>query len=48
MAKGEHKAWGIQRSLEGPINSDAPASYLRFHKNVSVLLDDKASALLNR
>ena len=48
MAKGENKAWGIQRSVNGPINSDAPASFLRFHPDVTYLLDNQAATLLNQ
>lgn len=44
IAKGENKAWGIKRSLEGPINADAPASFLRYHPNVTFFLDTEASS----
>lgn len=48
IAKGEGKAQGIQRSLEGPINSDSPASFLRLHPNVTFILDEEAAGLLRK
>lgn len=48
MAKGIEKAEGIRRTLEGPINSDAPASFLRLHPNVTFVLDHEAASLLSR
>jgi len=47
MATGEHKAWGVRRSLMGDISSDAPASFLRHHPNVTVIIDQAAASLLN-
>jgi glucosamine-6-phosphate deaminase len=46
VATGEHKAWGVQRSLFGSINTEAPASFLRLHPNVSVFLDRAAASQL--
>lgn len=46
IAKSENKAWGVNRSLNGPVNSNAPASFLRYHPNVVMLLDKQASQLL--
>jgi glucosamine-6-phosphate deaminase len=46
VAKGEHKAWGVKRTLTGPIHSDAPASFLRTHQKVTVILDKAAAGLL--
>lgn len=46
IAKGQQKAWGIKRSLLGKIDSQAPASFLRYHPQVIFLLDKKASKLL--
>jgi glucosamine-6-phosphate deaminase len=45
-AKGKEKAWGIKRSLEGPVSSDAPASFLRYHPNVTIVLDKDAGGIL--
>jgi glucosamine-6-phosphate deaminase len=46
VAKGESKAWGIHRALEGPIDVNAPASFLRLHPHVTFLLDRGAASLL--
>lgn len=46
IAKGEHKAWGVNRSLKGPVSSDAPASFLRLHPNVTAVLDQAAAQYL--
>ena len=46
VATGEHKAWGVNRSLNGEINSDAPASFLRHHPDVTVVVDKAAASLL--
>ncbi len=43
IAKGDKKAWGIKRSLNGPISPDAPASFLRYHPHAFFLLDAKAA-----
>lgn len=48
IAKGESKAWGIQRTLEGLIGPDAPASFLRLHPHVTFLLDRAAASLLRK
>jgi len=47
MAVGKHKAWGVRRSLEGEISSDAPASFLRLHPAVTVVLDYESASLLS-
>lgn len=47
IAKGAGKAWGIQRTLEGLINSDSPASFLRLHPCVTFLLDNAAARMLS-
>lgn len=46
LAKGQNKAWGVHRSLKGQISAEAPASLLRFHKNVTFVLDQTAASLL--
>lgn len=46
VATGKHKAWGVRRSLSGEISADAPASFLRHHPNVHVILDQPAASLL--
>ena len=48
MAWGEGKAPIICRALEGEISDSVPATYLQKHRNVSVILDNGASAELTR
>ncbi|MCR5254819.1 MAG: glucosamine-6-phosphate deaminase [Acetatifactor sp.] len=43
IAKGEHKADIIKKALEGPITSDIPASVVRLHPNLEVLIDRAAA-----
>jgi glucosamine-6-phosphate deaminase len=47
LAKGRGKAPGIQRTLEGEIGPDAPASFLRLHPNVTFIIDQEAASLLH-
>jgi len=47
LAKGKGKAWGVQRTLEGEIGPDAPASYLRYHPQTTFILDQDAASLLS-
>ena len=42
MAKGEEKAWGINQTLNGPIGTDAPSTFLRYHPDVTVVIDEAA------
>ncbi len=46
LAKGVGKAWGVNRTLKGPVSSDAPSSYLRLHPNVTIALDKAAASYL--
>lgn len=48
IAKGCGKAQGIQKALEGLVNSDAPASFLRLHPNVTFIIDQEAGSLLGK
>lgn len=48
MAWGEGKAGIIQKSVEGSMTSDVPASYLQDHPNTSFVLDLGASTELKR
>jgi len=43
IAKGASKAWGVERSLHGPVTADCPASFLRLHPHVTFLLDQEAA-----
>lgn len=46
LAKGVIKAKGVHLALEGPIGSDAPASFLRYHPNTTFVLDADAASKL--
>ncbi|MBI2597452.1 glucosamine-6-phosphate deaminase [Candidatus Daviesbacteria bacterium] len=48
LAKGESKAWGINQTLNGPIGPEFPSSYLRYHPDVTVAIDQAAAGLLSR
>lgn len=48
MAWGEGKANIIKKTVEGPVTTQIPATYLQNHKNVTVFLDDASSAELTR
>jgi len=46
LATGRNKARAIQRALHGPISELCPASALRLHSNVTVLIDREAGRFL--
>lgn len=46
IANGEKKAEIIKQALEGPITEDVPASILRLHPNLTVILDQEAASKL--
>lgn len=46
IANGEKKAAIIKQALEGPITEDVPASVLRLHPNLTVILDQEAASQL--
>jgi glucosamine-6-phosphate deaminase len=48
IATGEHKAWIVQRAVEGDIHPDVAATFLQEHVNATVYLDAPASAQLTR
>ncbi len=48
LAFGEGKAPIIQRTVEGPVTADVPASYLQEHPNATIFLDDAAADNLTR
>ena len=47
IANGEKKAGIIKQALEGPITEDVPASVLRLHPNLTVILDRAAASQLS-
>jgi glucosamine-6-phosphate deaminase len=46
IATGEHKSKAVRNMLKGPITAKCPASFLRKHKNVLILLDKAAASHL--
>ena len=46
LASGQSKAEAVQRMLEGEITPELPASLLRHHGDVTVILDRQAASLL--
>ncbi|MFH1290773.1 MAG: glucosamine-6-phosphate deaminase [Nanoarchaeota archaeon] len=46
IATGKHKANAIKAMLKGPITTKCPASALKKHKDVTVLLDKRAASEL--
>jgi glucosamine-6-phosphate deaminase len=48
LAWGHKKADVIQRTVEGKVSSEVPASFLQNHERVTVLLDEESSAELRR
>ena len=48
MALGENKASVIKQTVEGPVTSSLPASFLQHHENVELLLDEAAADSLTR
>ncbi|MFC0277208.1 glucosamine-6-phosphate deaminase [Enterococcus devriesei] len=46
IANGKKKAAIIKQALEGPITEDVPASVLRLHPNLTVILDQEAASEL--
>jgi len=48
LAFGQEKAEIVRRMLEGAVGPDCPASFLRGHADVRILLDARAAGLLRR
>jgi glucosamine-6-phosphate deaminase len=46
LATGKDKAEIVQKSLQGEITPECPASILQKHPNVSIFLDEEAASLL--
>jgi glucosamine-6-phosphate deaminase len=47
VASGSRKAAAVKATIEGPINTDCPASLLREHPNVTFIIDSAAASLLD-
>lgn len=48
LAFGESKAAPVHDMLEGPIGSQCPASFLREHRDTTIVLDRAAASLLKK
>ena len=48
IATGENKADAVKALIEGPVNTDSPASAIQNHPNVTVILDEAAASKLAR
>ena len=48
MAWGESKASIIQRSVEGEVSAQVPATFLQKHENTKIILDEAAASELTR
>ncbi len=48
MATGEGKSEAIRGTLEGPVTTRLPASFLQLHPQVTVMLDEAAASALTR
>lgn len=48
LAWGHKKSKKVAKSIEGPISSMVPASFLQAHNNTSIILDEEASSELTR
>lgn len=48
VAWGEVKADILQKAIEGPVDSNVPASYLQLHHNVDIIADNWAVSHLSR
>ena len=48
LVTGERKAQVLRRALEQPEGPDCPASYLRRHPRLTVVVDEAAASLLHR
>ena len=46
MATGKSKARCVQLAIHGPITTKLPASFLQLHRDVELVLDEAAAALL--
>ena len=46
LAHGEHKAGCIERTINGPLTTELPASFLQLHHDVDIVLDTPAAERL--
>ncbi|MEG1394496.1 MAG: glucosamine-6-phosphate deaminase [Clostridia bacterium] len=48
LASGDNKAKAVKAMVEGAVTEEVPASVLQNHKNVVVIVDEKAASLLRK
>ncbi len=48
MAWGTYKAEIIQKAIEGQVSDKTPTTYLQYHKNTTLILDEEAASELTR
>ncbi|MCP4336835.1 MAG: glucosamine-6-phosphate deaminase [Mycoplasma sp.] len=46
IASGANKAEAIKATMEGPVTTDAPSSFLQKHNDVTLIVDEEAAKLL--
>lgn len=46
MANGKRKAEAVKKLLTGPVTNNFPASILKLHPNVTLIIDEEAASLL--
>jgi glucosamine-6-phosphate deaminase len=47
MASGKNKSAEIKKFIEGPVTNLLPVSILKFHENITVIIDKEAASDLN-
>ena len=47
MASGREKSETVKKIIEGPINNELPASILKIHQDITMLVDIDAAVLVN-
>lgn len=48
IASGKEKGEIVKKIIEGPINNELPASILKIHQDITLLIDKDAAVLLNK
>lgn len=48
IVNGKHKAEILKKMIEGPVTEEVPASILKLHPNITVVVDEEAASLLTK